>query len=142
MGRCKWRLCTKGFRKFVWHLYEAFLNLIKHFQMLSNYNTAISFFVNKHSWNINTQYLNFCNPGRIFSSLFLIGSLLNVLATEQIKTLQMLPLELFDQYGNSSKFLICLGVLFWKFWYLLNFSIKHLLAWRNSTFIIAFLTFG
>ena len=82
MGRCKWRLCTKGFRKFVWHLYEAFLNLIKHFQMLSNYNTAISFFVDKHSWNINTQYLNFCNPGRIFSSLFLIGSLLNFLATE------------------------------------------------------------
>ena len=35
---------NKGFRKFVWLKLEVFLNLIKHFQMLNNYDNVISFF--------------------------------------------------------------------------------------------------
>ena len=69
---------NKGFQKCVWLKSEAFLNLIKDFQMLNNYNTVISFFPT----NIPETYLIFCNPKRVFSSLFLIGSFLNVLATE------------------------------------------------------------
>ena len=50
-------------------------------------------------------------------------------------------LEWFNQYGNSLKYLIILGVFFQKLWYILSFTVKYPLAWRNSPFTIAFPTF-
>ena len=62
-------------------------------------------------------------------------------------------LEWFDQYGNSLKFSIILGYIFFskiykfrnftlQFRYIMNYRVKHPLAWWNSLFFIGFLAFG
>ena len=133
---------NKSFWKFVGLKSEAFLNLIKHFQRLNDYNTVISYFFPRQTF-LRQQYLifDFFSTAEESSGVWVLFD--NAHATQSIKTLQMLTLlEWFDQYGNSLKFLIIFEVFFYKFWYILNLSLKHPLAWQKSPFIIGFLSFG